>query len=488
MAHCSRDDTMRLIECTSEATVASSSTSVCDSDARGGGGGGGGAKPPIGAPMPGPLRRTNQRRDGEPGAYRVVGPAGGHGDDASTGGLRHGVDQDRSYGNGSRATAIVEASLVTEPPLAVAEPYDEQRYASSAATLQVQTPQRRPMLLLTFLGVAVVSLVVGVTMSIVGRSKGDVPSMGDVQTGEDWLRSILPNSTVAAMEVPGSPQYLALQWVVDDNYPLELDADDDERHHRRKQRFALAVLFYAVNSGTPRQAALENWLRHNTSECEWYGCTCSEERQVQELRLRDADVVGYLPPEIGLLDQLVSVDGGSTSVFGPLPTELAALTRLSDLRLDHTRLSGTIPTEVGLLTSLEVLQLHSTEFTGTLPSELGALTNVATLRIDNTRLNGTLPTELGQLTSLTYMSAKSTIIGRTIPTELGLLSNLAWLELHETFIRGTVPKELCSLMGSTKLHISVTCVLVTCDCGCACGSDLLVDDGTPGPPVDDMTR
>lgn len=379
------------------------------------------------------------------------------------------------------STAIIEASLVTELALVEASPMDEEQLHALSSQAEVKAiltrqarKRRRLWIAIIILATLVVVLVVGVSVGVVaGVQEFSSPQNED----ESYLRSILPNTTVMALEDPGSPQSQALRWVVADPYLLNLDADDEEKHYRLKQRFTLAVLFYAVSSGAPGQPTVGNWLVRDTNECEWHGCKCSEDQRIEELSVRDYDLVGYIPPEIGLLDQLASLDGGNTSLFGDLPTEIAALTRLSDFRVDHTRLSGTIPTELGLLTLLEVLFFQSSDITGTIPSELAALTFLRNLRIDdNMELNGTLPTELGQLTSLTSLSVKATIVGGTIPTEIGLLSNLEYLELHDTFIRGSVPEELCNLLGSATMNISVSCWLVSCDCGCACGADLLNGD------------
>jgi hypothetical protein len=396
---------------------------------------------------------------------------------------------DATVARQSSSTAIVEASLVTEPALVEASLIDEEQLQTLSSQAEVKAiltrqarKRRRLWIAIIVLATLVVILAVGISVGLVaGVQEGRVSQEDD----ETYLRSVLPTSTLVALEDPGSPQYQALQWVLDDVYLVNLDLDDEEKHERLKQRFALAVLFYAVSSGAPGQPTVGNWLIRDTSECGWHGCNCSGEQRIQELSVRDYDLIGYIPPEIGLLDQLVSVDGGNTSLYGRIPTEFAALTRLSDLRVDQTLLSGTIPSELGLLTGLKVLYLHSTEITGTTPSNLGALTNLKILRIDDTQLNGTLPTELGQLTSLTYMSVKSNSIGGTIPTELGRLTSLAWLELHETWIRGTVPNELCSLVGSAALNISITCVLVSCDCGCACGSDLFDDESLEALADDD---
>jgi hypothetical protein len=395
------------------------------------------------------------------------------------------------------STAIIEASLVTELALVEASPIDEEQLQTLSSQAEVKAmitrqagKRRRLWIAIIVLATLVVILAVGISVGLTASVQEFNVPQGEV---ESYLRSILPNTTVTAMDDPASAQYQALQWVMDDVYLANLDLDDEEKHSRLKQRFVLAVLFYAVNSGTPWRPTVGNWLGRDSNECEWHGCTCSKEHRIQELSVRDFEVVGYIPPEIGLLDQLVLIDGGNTSIFGQLPTEITTLTRLSGLRVDQSRISGTIPAEIGRLTGLEVLYLQSSDITGTIPSELATLTNLRKLRIDNTALNGTLPTELAQLTSLTFLSIKHTIVGGTIPTQLSLLSSLEYLELHDTYIQGSVPEELCTLVRNAKLNISVSCWLVSCDCGCACGSDLVYGDDNrdtladDGVNVDDMT-
>jgi hypothetical protein len=402
-------------------------------------------------------------------------------------------NDDATVARRESSTAIIEASLVTELAFVEASPIDEEQLPTSEvkAILTRQAGKRRRLwIAIIVLAALVVILAVGISVGVVaGIQESNAPKDED----ESYLRSVLPNTTVTAMDDPASAQYQALQWVMDDMYLASQDLDDEERHVRLKQRFVLAVLFYAVNSGTPWRPTVGNWLGRDSNECEWHGCTCSKEHRIQELSIRDFEVTGYISPEIGLLDQLVFIDSGNTSIFGQLPTEVSTLTRLSGLRVDQSHMSGTIPTEIGRLTGLEVLYLQSTDITGTIPSELASLTHLRKLRIDNTALNGTLPTELAQLTNLTYLSIKHTVVGGTIPTQLSLLSNLEYLELHDTYIQGSVPEELCTLVRNAKLNISVSCWLVSCDCGCACGSDLVYGDDNretladDGVNVDDMT-
>ena len=54
-------------------------------------------------------------------------------------------------------------------------------------------------------------------------------------------------------------------------------------------------------------------------------------------------------------------------------------------------LPGTIPPELGALSSLLTLDLDSNRLSGTLPAQLGKLASLSWLNLQNNRLGGTLP-------------------------------------------------------------------------------------------------
>ena len=62
--------------------------------------------------------------------------------------------------------------------------------------------------------------------------------------------------------------------------------------------------------------------------------------------------------------------------IGIIPPELGNLTNLKTLNLANSRLIGSIPKELGNLSKLEKLYLYNNQLTGKIPQELGNLTNL----------------------------------------------------------------------------------------------------------------
>lgn len=161
---------------------------------------------------------------------------------------------------------------------------------------------------------------------------------GNAET--DFISSLL-NSTKNALLVDNSPQSLALSWLQSDpnlgSYTLE----------RKLQRFALAAIFYATN-GTDAWYGQDYWLDYDTHECNWYNTNpkpdeenvCAANGTNGELVMTQLfqwrnNIVGALPPEIGLLTTLETIYVGMNNIT-ELPTEIGLLTglRVSFLLLD----------------------------------------------------------------------------------------------------------------------------------------------------------
>jgi hypothetical protein len=111
--------------------------------------------------------------------------------------------------------------------------------------------------------------------------------------------------------------------------------------------------------------------------------------------------MGTLPPQLGDLAGLRSLDLSSNRLSGAIPKELGRLVRLASLDLSDNELNGVIPPEVGGLGALSNLWLSRNRLTGTIPKELGNLgTLFWTLNLEGNRLSGPVPPELMQLVSL----------------------------------------------------------------------------------------
>ena len=77
----------------------------------------------------------------------------------------------------------------------------------------------------------------------------------------------------------------------------------------------------------------------------------------------------------------------------------ATSTRVTALALDGAGLNGVIPPALGDLSALETLDLRDNELTGEIPAELGSLANLQTLRLSGNSFTGCIPPTLADVTT-----------------------------------------------------------------------------------------
>ena len=160
---------------------------------------------------------------------------------------------------------------------------------------------------------------------------------------------------------------------------------------------ALVALYNAT--GGPNWESNDNWLS-NAPVGEWHGVSVDAEGRVVDLLLGRNRLSGELPPELGNLANLQTLDLGFNQLSGEMPPELGDFDNLTWLYLGNNQLSGEIPPELGNLANLEWLGLGESQLSGELPPELGDLANLRVLYLDDNQLSGELPPELGSLANL----------------------------------------------------------------------------------------
>ena len=273
-------------------------------------------------------------------------------------------------------------------------------------------------------------------------------------------------------------------------------------------RAALVALYEATDG--PNWTDNTNWLS-DAPLGEWHGVETDGAGRVVELDLSGwydgseeigGGLQGYIPPELGNLSNLESLDLWLNSLTGTIPPELGNLANLERLYLNSNRLTGVIPPELGRLANLEGLDLRDNALTGAVPSELGNLTALTHLRLDKNELEGQIPSQLASLvrlrgfdlgdngltgpippwladfTGLTRLVLRGNdftgpippalgslaelgmlLLGRNnltgpIPPELGNLDELWWLELHGNNLAGPIPPELGNLAKLELLQLA----------------------------------
>ncbi|MXZ02443.1 MAG: hypothetical protein F4Y88_01865 [Chloroflexi bacterium] len=273
-------------------------------------------------------------------------------------------------------------------------------------------------------------------------------------------------------------------------YPTHDSAGTHAQAETLTDRQILEALYNATDG--PNWTDSRNW---NTAAdlATWSGVNTDDQGRVDILNLSGNQLTGEIPPELGKLPSLISLDLSNNQLSDEIPPELGDLTNLNWLYLDGNRLTGEIPSELGGLT-LNYLDLSNNQLSGQIPSELGDLTGLRMLHLYGNQFIGELP-DLNTLSHLTHLSlggndleiSWSTFesggaldlasesrwnkpnndrsllflylqeggLAGQIPEWIGANhTELRWLWLHDNALTGDVPKNFGDLrdLESLRLH------------------------------------
>ena len=136
------------------------------------------------------------------------------------------------------------------------------------------------------------------------------------------------------------------------------------------------------------------WLS-NRSLAGWFGVLGSS-KFVSGIALPENNLAGEIPPELGNLDKLVSLELSGNSLTGEIPPELGDISWLNYLSLADNQLTGELPRELGNLDRLESLDLSGNNLTGEIPPELGQLYHqgLRVMRLGGNQFTGCIPASL----------------------------------------------------------------------------------------------
>ncbi|KAG8365051.1 hypothetical protein BUALT_Bualt18G0062800 [Buddleja alternifolia] len=205
----------------------------------------------------------------------------------------------------------------------------------------------------------------------------------------------------------------------------------------------------------PYRVITRNWT-NSSSVCSWIGVTCnSHHHRVAAVDISDMGLVGTIPPQLGNLSFLVSLDLRHNFFSGTLPEELSLLHRLKNISLGFNNFNGEIPPWFGFLPKLQTLSLINNSFTGSIPYSISNLSNLEVLNFSNNSLQGNIPEELGRLKSLKDLIIEFNHLSGSIPSTIFNLSNLKTFALTSNTLSGIIPSDICRNLPFLKeIHLS----------------------------------
>ncbi len=230
---------------------------------------------------------------------------------------------------------------------------------------------------------------------------------------------------------------------------------------------AIAVTVRSSSTETSDRAVLEalydatggaNWTDDTNWKTaapldEWHGVTTDAAGRVTGLALRYNGLAGPIPPALGDLVNLRTLNLGYNELSGAIPVDLGRLVNLETLSVLVNELAGPIPRELGGLAKLQTLHLGSNGLTGAIPNELGDLANLRSLNLGYNDLTGAVPTWLGRLAKLENLDLEANDLTGSIPREVASLARLRSLNLGSNGLTGRIPAWLGNLVQLRDLGL-----------------------------------
>ncbi|EYU43327.1 hypothetical protein MIMGU_mgv1a021297mg, partial [Erythranthe guttata] len=196
----------------------------------------------------------------------------------------------------------------------------------------------------------------------------------------------------------------------------------------------------------------------DSSVCSWIGVTCSlRHSRVTAVNISYMGLSGTIPPQLGNLSFLVSLDFSFNFFGGVLPQQLSFLRRLKFISFRANTLSGEIPPWLGLLTKLEYFSLRNISFTGSIPTSLSKLTNLRLLSFAYNRLSGQIPSAIFNISTLESIFFSGNELSGSLPSglprEISKIYQLGTLSLGFNNFTGFIPSNLFNMSNLQVLSL-----------------------------------
>nr|ALL25691.1 phytosylfokine-alpha receptor 2 [Populus tomentosa] len=196
-----------------------------------------------------------------------------------------------------------------------------------------------------------------------------------------------------------------------------------------------------------------------TDCCQWEGVVCrsningSIHSRVTMLILSKMGLQGLIPPSLGRLDQLKSVNLSFNQLSGGLPSELSSLKQLEDLDLSHNLLSGQVSGVLSRLLSFRTLNISSNLFKEDL-LELGGYPNLVAFNMSNNSFTGRISSQIcSSSEGIQILDLSANHLVGDLEGLFNCSRSLQQLHLDSNSLSGSLPDFLYSM--SALQHFSI---------------------------------
>ncbi|XVF59353.1 hypothetical protein PTKIN_Ptkin07bG0268800 [Pterospermum kingtungense] len=197
---------------------------------------------------------------------------------------------------------------------------------------------------------------------------------------------------------------------------------------------------------------LQNWNSSAQTPCSWKGVTCGAPAgSVTGLSLPNSQLLGSIPPDLGMIQHLQNLDLSNNSLNGSIPFSVFNATQLRFLDMSNNLISGVIPESIGLLQNLHFFNLSDNALGGTLPATITTIQNLTVVSLKNNYFSGNLPSGFQ---SVQVLDLSSNLLNGSLPPNLGG-NNLRYLNVSYNRLSGVIPPEFAEkIPGDATVDLS----------------------------------
>jgi len=165
---------------------------------------------------------------------------------------------------------------------------------------------------------------------------------------------------------------------------------------------------------------------------------------VTQINLDANNLVGYIPDEIGFMDQLSFLRLSRNAIQGEIPPEVGQLFQLEFLILFGNQLTGDIHPDIWYL-PLKVMSLYNNQLSGIIHPDVENLFQIEFMVMFNNQFEGEIPIEIGNLQTLKEFSISFNSLEGELPPSIGNMTSLVTLNVGNNELEGPLPPSIANL-------------------------------------------